>query len=266
MRAQHLNSALAEVLGASGDRVGVRVILGDAAGTEVGVKTSNMRRREFWASGRGEALSHTLALCVSMLRGPVRASMAVRDDGILVLHLLGCQWNAEGTIRMPQLLALLHRKLRFRTLRLVLTGPDLGPDTLTSGDPSPRDLQNAEAGLPRQAREWLQNERKACGDRLELIIRPGRWNSEDELPASPAEWELSVTEAERRERPDLAVILNGGFDENFGSWGATLWELLALGSAVAITGYGNKDGSIGDIDPGCIEVLHMLGGRAASEV
>jgi hypothetical protein len=254
------------VLGASSDRIGVRLLFGADALKKVSVKTSNLRRRQFSVKNRADSLAHTVALCASMLREPVRALMAARDDGVLVLHLLGCRWESEGTINMRLLLTLLDGMLPFRTLRLVLNGPELGPERFTRGAPSRRDLRKAKADLPRQARDRLQQIREASGDRLELIVRPGRWHSPAELPASPAEWELSVTDAARQERPDLALILNGGLDENFGSWAATLWTLLALGGPVALTGYGNADGSIGDTDSGSVQITHLLGGRAAAPV
>lgn len=270
---QH-NHKLAKVLstgsGADGDRWGVRIVFGEAAGKELSIKPQNVRplsdtlrsltEKETWdgsACTREVSIAYTIALAATMLKEEVNASMTRRDDSVLILHLLGCRWHVEGQIDSELLIDLLDRSLRFKELRLVFNGPELL--WANCGGPPP-DPSNPEADLPPEAHEALKKAVQSGSGRLEVGVQPHLWLAKEPLPAA-GNHRLSITDGDKEDRPDLAIILNGGFDENFGSWACSLWKLLALGVPTAVTGYGASDGSTSEVDSGYESLLRRLGAR-----
>ncbi|KAK3236693.1 hypothetical protein CYMTET_53177 [Cymbomonas tetramitiformis] len=181
---------------------------------------------------RENSIVYTIALVATALREQIGKTCAARADGRFVLHLLGCRWHVEGSIDVKLLIKVLRRVARFDKLCLVFIGPEL-------------------ADVDREVQESFKRAVKENEVVIEVNAQPAEM--------LPAQGEFLLSTESSVERPDLAVILNGGLDDNFGSWASTLWRLLAQGIPAAFTGYGGTDGSVSETDVGTEAILQLLG-------
>eukprot|EP00854_Cymbomonas_tetramitiformis_P023595 gene23595-28577_t len=170
---------------------------------------------------RKSSIVYTIALIATALREHIATSCAARGDGRFVLHLLGCRWHVEGSIDVELLSKLLGRVAHFNKLCLVFIGPELAGVDLF------KFKFKVQASLKRLKRTTKDNE-------VEIKVIPL------EADMLPAKGDFRLLAESSEERPDLAVILNGGLDDHFGSWALTLWRLLAQGSPAAFTGVFDK--------------------------
>eukprot|EP00854_Cymbomonas_tetramitiformis_P028837 gene28837-35814_t len=162
---------------------------------------------------RENSIVYTIALVATALREQIGKTCAARADGRFVLHLLGCRWHVEGSIDVKLLIKVLRRVARFDKLCLVFIGPEL-------------------ADVDREVQESFKRAVKENEVVIEVNAQPAEM--------LPAQGEFLLSTESSVERPDLAVILNGGLDDNFGSWASTLWRLLAQGIPAAFTGVFDK--------------------------
>lgn len=161
---------------------------------------------------------YTIALAAALMKDHVVVPPQ-GSDGAFRLHLIGCRWHVEGAINFEHVLSVLNRifpVLHSTTLKIGLLGPEM-------------------AGQEKAESRAMNRAMQHCGDKLKIQISP-RYYHESRAPAA-----------------DFALVLNGGIDSGFGTWGPTLQLLLSRGTPVAFTGYAPYD------KDGCERLLRMMG-------
>jgi hypothetical protein len=178
-----------------------------------------------WPRERSSA--YTVGLSALLLASQVRAARG--GETAMRIALLGCRWHIEG--RMD------WRLLRRLVCRYGLGGGGGGgggggdggggdgacPLVVTLVGPEMSDDEGAEE------RRAMARAADASEGGIHVRVLAGAYHDvahgSDDLP------------------PHLAVVLCGGVDNEFGSWGRTLSALLRDGVPCAFTGYGLADGS-----------------------
>lgn len=167
----------------------------------------------FWSQELSS--TYTTALAAALMREDIVAAFQQRTESgtkpeppsaDFRLHIIGCRWYKEGAIDFEALVSLMTKILdgvSFTTLKIGLLGPEMAG------------RNQAEAGI----RGAMAN----SAGKLKIQISAKCYHDSPPLPA------------------DFAVILNGGIDSGFGTWGSTIQLLLTRGTPTAITGYAPFD-------------------------
>lgn len=181
---------------------------------------------------RERAITYTVALAALSLKDRVRSAHG--GTGALRVALLGCRAHVEGGIDWRLLAKLLCRVLELGECKVTvsLVGPEMHAET----DDDKSELAKAVAEMCRAE--------KASAGAVEVVVRASEYHHLlQQADAATSNGYVSPRAAPAGGRPHLAVVLNGGVDSAFGSWGPTLASLLRDRVPSAFTGYGGQDGA-----------------------
>ena len=232
---------------------------------------------------RERATTYTIALAALALAKEVRAAHGGGKHPLRIA-LLGCRWDVEGRVDWRLLLRLLRRLLfhegaedggsgedgttalgtstqcprqRLQSLHVSLIGPELGDQTgyapvdrAEASREMKRAVEASGSGLFFQVRECTYHD---------AFAREGRQpNPAAEDGRTDGIMLEDITDSTGLLRPHLAVILNGGVDNYFGTWGYSLARLLRDNVPTALTGYGNTTNGQPTYDIGTLPVLESM--------
>ena len=191
---------------------------------------------------RERASTYTVALAALVMRREVLAAHGGGEEPLRIA-LLGCRWDVEGRIDWQLLIKLLSRFIEGASdlrsgLRITLVGPDLEGETGMAA------IDRDEAC--REMKRAIESQRSELG----FDIFTGPYHEALEGSGHAGEG--------RVQQPHLAVILNGGVDNGFGSWGPSIASLLRSRVPCIFTGYGSTDDGTATYDAGVEPLLTLM--------